>query len=60
MRTIDNLTTGSMVNLARSGSEVDFRAVDIRDLERLTELFEMFLSFSNTPGCLLYPVALKN
>jgi UDP-glucose 4-epimerase len=38
VRTIDNLTTGSMVNLARS-SEVDFRAVDIRDLEGLTEAF---------------------
>ena len=39
MRAIDNLTTGSMVNLARSRSEVDFRAVDIRDLEGLTEVF---------------------
>ena len=38
VRTIDNLTTGSMVNLARN-SEVDFRAVDIRDLDGLTEAF---------------------
>lgn len=38
VRTIDNLTPGSMVNLARN-SEVDFRAVDIRDLDGLTEAF---------------------
>jgi UDP-glucose 4-epimerase len=39
VRTIDNLATGSMVNLAWSRREVDFQAVDIRDLEALTEAF---------------------
>jgi nucleoside-diphosphate-sugar epimerase len=39
VRTIDNLTTGTLVNLARIRSEVDVRTVDIRDLEGLTETF---------------------
>ena len=33
VRAIDNLTAGNMVNLARTKSEVDFRTVDVRDLE---------------------------
>jgi len=39
VRTIDNLTTGSVANLARTGSEVDFRTIDIRNVEGLTEAF---------------------
>ena len=39
VRTIDNLTTGSVANLARTRSEVDFRTMDIRDVAGLTEAF---------------------
>jgi nucleoside-diphosphate-sugar epimerase len=39
VRAIDNLTAGNMVNLARTKSEADFRTIDIRDLEELTEAF---------------------
>jgi nucleoside-diphosphate-sugar epimerase len=39
VRTIDNLATGSMVNLARTKNEIDVRKVDIRDLPALIEAF---------------------
>jgi UDP-glucose 4-epimerase len=39
VRTIDNLTTGSVANLAPTRSEVDFRTIDIRDVEGLTAAF---------------------
>ena len=37
VRIIDNLTSGSMTNLSRVKNDIDFRKVDIRDLEGLTE-----------------------
>jgi UDP-glucose 4-epimerase len=37
VRVLDNLTTGSMTNLARIKNHVDYRKVDIRDLKALTE-----------------------
>src|ERR1700732_2360884 len=40
VRILDNLTTGSMTNLARIRREIDYRKVDIRDREGLTEAFE--------------------
>lgn len=40
VRTIDNLTTGNTLNLARVKNEVDARKVDIRDLEGLTKAFQ--------------------
>jgi nucleoside-diphosphate-sugar epimerase len=39
VRVIDNLTTGSMNNLASIKSQVDYRKVDLRDLDGLTEAF---------------------
>jgi nucleoside-diphosphate-sugar epimerase len=39
VRTIDNLTTGSVANLARTRSEVDLRTIDICDVAGLTEAF---------------------
>lgn len=39
VRTIDNLTTGSMANLSRSQDAVEFRTSDIRDLDGLTAAF---------------------
>jgi UDP-glucose 4-epimerase len=39
VRIIDNLTTGSMTNLASIRRDIDYRKVDIRDLEGLTEAF---------------------
>jgi UDP-glucose 4-epimerase len=40
VRTIDNLTTGSTINLARIKNEIDARQVDIRDLDGLTNAFQ--------------------
>ena len=37
VRVIDNLTAASIANLAEVGREVDYRKVDIRDLDGLTE-----------------------
>jgi nucleoside-diphosphate-sugar epimerase len=39
VRIIDNLTTGSMNNLASINGQVDYRKVDLRDLDGLTEAF---------------------
>jgi UDP-N-acetylglucosamine/UDP-N-acetyl-alpha-D-glucosaminouronate 4-epimerase len=39
VRIIDNLTTGSIGNLASIRGEVDFRKIDLRDLDGLTEAF---------------------
>jgi nucleoside-diphosphate-sugar epimerase len=40
VRIIDNLTTGSMTNLPWNRRNIDYRKVDIRDLEGLTEAFK--------------------
>jgi nucleoside-diphosphate-sugar epimerase len=37
VRVLDNLTTGSITNLARIKNDVDYQKVDIRDLEALTK-----------------------
>jgi nucleoside-diphosphate-sugar epimerase len=39
VRIIDNLTTGTMNNLASIKGQVDYRKVDLRDLDGLTEAF---------------------
>src|SRR5260370_8079240 len=39
VRIIDNLTTGRMNNLASINGQVDYRKVDLRDLDGLTEAF---------------------
>jgi nucleoside-diphosphate-sugar epimerase len=39
VRIIDNLTTGKMNNLASIKGQVDYRKVDLRDLDGLTEAF---------------------
>ena len=39
VRVIDNLTTGRISNLASIRGEVDFRKVDLRDLDGLAEAF---------------------
>ena len=39
VRIVDNLTTGSMNNLASINGRVDYRKVDLRDLDGLTEAF---------------------
>ena len=39
VRIIDNLTTGSTTNLAPVKGQVDYRKIDLRDLEGLTDAF---------------------
>jgi UDP-N-acetylglucosamine/UDP-N-acetyl-alpha-D-glucosaminouronate 4-epimerase len=39
VRVLDNLTTGSMNNLVRVKNDIEYRKLDIRDLEALTEAF---------------------
>jgi nucleoside-diphosphate-sugar epimerase len=40
VRIIDNLSTGTMTNLASIKGQVDYRKVDLRDLDGLTEAFQ--------------------
>ena len=40
VRIIDNLTSGSMSNLASIKSQIDYRKVDLRDLNSLAEAFQ--------------------
>jgi nucleoside-diphosphate-sugar epimerase len=40
VRIIDNLSTGTMANLASIKGQVDYRKVDLRDLDGLTEAFQ--------------------
>lgn len=39
VRAIDNLSTGTLANLARNKTRIDYRTIDIRDREALTEAF---------------------
>ena len=39
VRIIDNLTSGSTTNLAPVKGQVDYRKIDIRDLDGLSEAF---------------------
>ncbi len=39
VRALDNLSSGSLANLARIKTRIDYRTIDIRDQEALTEAF---------------------
>jgi nucleoside-diphosphate-sugar epimerase len=60
VRTIDNLTTGKLVNLARTTSELDIRTVDIRNLEELTEAFRDVSVVLHHAGIASVPLSFKD
>jgi nucleoside-diphosphate-sugar epimerase len=60
VRTIDNLTTGNTVNLARTRSELDIRTVDIRNLEELTEAFRDVSVVLHHAGIASVPLSFKD
>jgi nucleoside-diphosphate-sugar epimerase len=59
VRIIDNLTTGTMVNLATK-NEIDFRKCDVRDLDGLTEAFRNVSVVLHHAGMSSVPQSFEN
>src|SRR6476469_7352627 len=50
VRAIDNLSTGSLANMARHKTHIDYRTIDIRDREALTAAFRDVSVVLHTAG----------